>query len=207
MRVANCSTAAQYFHLLRNQGISSDPRPLVIFTPKSLLRLKEAAASLSDLSEGGFLTVIDDPLVTGARDQVTTLLLCTGRIYYDLVLNPRRDSVRDLAIARVELLHPLPVDDIMALVRSFPNLQQVFWVQEEPANMGAWNHLERIIGLRRPADIRWDYIGRPRRASPSEGYAGSHHLEQERIVNEALGASQRTGSREPRPSQLTPGKS
>jgi 2-oxoglutarate dehydrogenase E1 component len=206
MRVANCSTAAQYFHLLRNQGISSDPRPLVIFTPKSLLRLKEAAASLSDLSEGGFRTVIDDPLVESARDQVTTLLLCSGRIYYDLVLNPRRDSVRDLAVARVELLHPLPVDDIMALIRSYPNLQQVFWVQEEPANMGAWNHLERIIGLRRPADIRWDYIGRPRRASPSEGYAGSHHLEQERIVNEALSASERTGSREPQSSQLTPAK-
>jgi 2-oxoglutarate decarboxylase len=189
MRVANCSTAAQYFHLLRNQGISSDPRPLVIFTPKSLLRLKDASCTLGDLSEGRFHTVIEDASVLDRRDDVTTLLLCSGRIYYDLILNPARAEATNLAIARVELLHPLPLDDILALIKSYPNLQQVFWVQEEPANMGAWNHLERAIGTRRPANVRWDYIGRTRRASPSEGYAGSHHLEQERIVSEALGAS------------------
>src|SRR5207249_9441088 len=87
---------------------------------------------------------------------------------------------------RLELLYPLPVDDIDSLIASYPNLTQLLWVQEEPQNMGAWGSIERAIGLRRPASIRWDYVGRPRRASPSEGYAGSHRLEQERIVEEAL---------------------
>ena len=91
-----------------------------------------------------------------------------------------------MAIARVELLAPLPIDDIAAVFGAYPHLEQLIWVQEEPANMGAWGQLERAIGLRRPSHIRWDYIGRPRRASPSEGYAGSHQLEQERIIEEAL---------------------
>jgi len=89
----------------------------------------------------------------------------------------------------VELLNPLPVDDVLALIRTYPNLEQMYWVQEEPSNMGAWLHLARPIGLRRPYDIRWDYIGRPRRASPSEGSAGSHRLEQERIASTALSTS------------------
>jgi multifunctional 2-oxoglutarate metabolism enzyme len=201
MRVANCSTSAQYFHLLRNQGLSTDPRPLVIFTPKSLLRLPDASSTLADLSDGAFATVIDDASAAARTDQITTLLLCSGRIYYDLALSPLRAEATETAIARVELLYPLPVDDILAVMARYPNLQQCFWVQEEPSNMGAWNFLERQIGLRRPSDVRWDYIGRPRRASSSEGYAGSHHLEQERIVKEALSAA----SREPRGTTPTAG--
>ncbi|TMB92006.1 MAG: multifunctional oxoglutarate decarboxylase/oxoglutarate dehydrogenase thiamine pyrophosphate-binding subunit/dihydrolipoyllysine-residue succinyltransferase subunit [Chloroflexi bacterium] len=186
MRVANCSTAAQYFHLLRNQAHLVDPHPLVVVTPKSLLRLRESASTLDELSGGGFRTVIDDPMMSDRREQVTTLLLCSGRVYYDLVLHPMRQVADDMAIARVELLAPLPIDDIAAVFGAYPHLEQLIWVQEEPANMGAWGQLERAIGLRRPSHIRWDYIGRPRRASPSEGYAGSHQLEQERIIEEAL---------------------
>jgi 2-oxoglutarate dehydrogenase E1 component len=193
MRVANCSTAAQYFHLLRNQGLSTDPRPLVVFTPKSLLRLGESASTLDDLSKGGFQTVIKDPYAEQYREQVTTLLLCSGRIFYDLALNPRRQDANDIAIGRVELLYPLPLEQIIAMMAHYPRLQNVFWVQEEPENMGAWNYLERTIGLHRPRSVRWDYVGRPRRASPSEGFAGSHQLEQERIVEEALGSVRRGG--------------
>ena len=115
--------------------------------------------------------------------------MCSGRIYYDLTLSPMRADASDVAIARVELLYPLPLDDILAVMARYPKLEQCFWVQEEPANLGAWNYLERRVGPRRPQQVRWDYIGRPRRASSSEGYAGSHHLEQERIVREALGTS------------------
>ena len=161
----------------------------MIITPKGLLRLREATSALDALSSGGFRAVIDDPLMSSQRDTVSTLLLCSGRIYYDLVLHPQRAAATDLAIARVELLAPLPVDAIIDVVSAYPNLEQLVWVQEEPANMGGWGHLERAIGLRRPSHVRWEYAGRPRRASPSEGYAGSHHHEQARIVAEALGYS------------------
>jgi 2-oxoglutarate dehydrogenase E1 component len=189
MRVANCSTAAQYFHLLRNQGLSGDPRPLVLFTPKSLLRLPESGASVTELSEGSFETVIDDASAAERPDSVTALILCSGRIYYDLSLHAMRPRATDLAIARVELLHPLPVDDILHLVERYPNIEHIYWVQEEPLNMGAWPHVEEQLALQRPLHVHWDYIGRPRRASPSEGYSGSHKLEQERIITDALATS------------------
>jgi 2-oxoglutarate dehydrogenase E1 component len=193
MRVANCSTAAQYFHLLRDQATAHTARPLVIMTPKSLLRLKESACTLDDLAEEEFSPVLDDPVMSAnakQRKKVRTMLLCTGKIYYELELHPDRREADDLAIVRVELLNPLPVDEILMLIRTYPNLEQMYWVQEEPSNMGAWLHLARPIGLRRPYDIRWDYIGRPRRASPSEGSTGSHHIEQERIVKTAISTSQ-----------------
>ena len=186
MRVAYPSTAGQYFHLVRQQALSPRPRPLVVMTPKSLLRLREAAASLDELSTGGFRPVIDDPVMSGRREQVRTLLLCTGKLYWDLQLSRLREQAQKTAIARIEMLDPLPSDDVLQLVKSYPNLEQLFWVQEEPKNMGAWNHLARPLGRNRPYHIRWDYIGRPRRASPSEGFAGAHQLEQERIVTEAL---------------------
>ncbi|MDQ6848298.1 MAG: multifunctional oxoglutarate decarboxylase/oxoglutarate dehydrogenase thiamine pyrophosphate-binding subunit/dihydrolipoyllysine-residue succinyltransferase subunit, partial [Candidatus Dormibacteraeota bacterium] len=192
MRVADCSTAAQYFHLLRDQGIAPTARPLVIMTPKRLLRLPESSCTLDELADGEFRSVLDDPVVSATpkqRKNVHTMLLCTGKIYYELELHPDRREAEDLAIVRIELLNPLPVDDVLALIRTYPNLEQIYWVQEEPANMGAWPHLSRPIGKRRPYDIRWDFIGRPRRASPSEGSAGSHHIEQERIINGAIASS------------------
>jgi 2-oxoglutarate dehydrogenase E1 component len=192
MRVANCSTAAQYFHLLRDQAIAPTARPLVIMTPKRLLRLAESSCTLDDLADGEFHAVLDDPVTSASpkqRKNVHTMLLCTGKVYYELALHPERAEAEDLAIVRIELLNPLPVDEVLALIRTYPNLEQIYWVQEEPANMGAWPHLSRPIGKRRPYDIRWDYIGRPRRASPSEGSAGSHHIEQERIINSAIASS------------------
>ncbi|MFZ0128043.1 MAG: multifunctional oxoglutarate decarboxylase/oxoglutarate dehydrogenase thiamine pyrophosphate-binding subunit/dihydrolipoyllysine-residue succinyltransferase subunit [Candidatus Dormiibacterota bacterium] len=191
MRLVNCTTSAQYFHLMRSQGLLNDPRPLIVFTPKSLLRLKEATSKLSELSTGRFQPVIDDPTGSERRDEVRSLLLCSGRIYYELSLAPQRVESRDVAIARVEQLYPLPIEAILELVASYPKLERLYWVQEEPQNMGAWGSLERALGLARPSSIQWDYIGRPRRASPSEGYAGSHQLEQERIVTEAFSTSRR----------------
>ncbi|HYL72014.1 MAG TPA: multifunctional oxoglutarate decarboxylase/oxoglutarate dehydrogenase thiamine pyrophosphate-binding subunit/dihydrolipoyllysine-residue succinyltransferase subunit, partial [Candidatus Dormibacteraeota bacterium] len=189
MRVANCTTSAQYFHLLRSQGLAMDPRPLVVMTPKSLLRLKESSATLEQLSGGRFQPVIDDPEASRARAAVRTLVFCSGRVYYDLQLHADRQAARDIAIARVEQLHPVPVEALYSVIDAYPELERIVWVQEEPQNMGAWDHIQMCIRVKRPDARPWEYIGRPRRASPSEGYAGSHRLEQERIVSATLGLS------------------
>ncbi|MFN2451859.1 MAG: multifunctional oxoglutarate decarboxylase/oxoglutarate dehydrogenase thiamine pyrophosphate-binding subunit/dihydrolipoyllysine-residue succinyltransferase subunit, partial [Candidatus Dormibacteria bacterium] len=186
MRVVYPSTPAQYFHLLRMQALSERARPLIALTPKSLLRQQAAAATLEDLSTGHFQRVLDDPSTQEERERIHTLLLCTGKIYWDMALHPLRAEVNDLAIARIEQLDPLPIEDVLELIHGYPRLEQVLWVQEEPSNMGAWPHLARPIGKRRPYEIRWDYVGRPRRASPSEGFNGAHLLEQERVVTTAL---------------------
>ena len=188
MRVANPTTAAQYFHLLRQQALAPKPRPLVVMTPKWLLRVREANSPLDELVKGRFRHVIDDPDAANAkrRKEITTLLLCTGKIYWEMVMHPLRAQASQVAIVRIELLDPFPTDEVMQLFKSYPQLRQAFWVQEEPLNMGAWYHLARRIGKRRPFNILWDYIGRPRRASPSEGFSGAHQIEQERIITTAL---------------------
>ena len=185
-RVAYTSTPAQYFHLLRAQALADRARPLVVMTPKSLLRLKAATSSAADLSERGFSTVIDDPTVRD-RASIERLILCTGKVYYDLIGAAARAQATDLAIGRVELLEPFPLDDVLAVVVAYPKLSRVTWVQEEPRNMGARAFVSRRI--REPLTrkgIAFDYVGRPDRASPSEGYPGAHAAEQERIVTTAL---------------------
>jgi 2-oxoglutarate dehydrogenase E1 component len=186
IRLANPTTAAQYFHLLRRQARIAKPRPLVVFTPKGLLRLGAAASKLSDLSEGGFQYVMDDPRRAGGKDQVTRLILCSGRVYYDLDGHERRDSADDVAIARVEMVYPFPKSQIRELVESYPNLEELIWAQEEPRNMGAWHAMQRRIPEALESDLELRYVGRPERASPSEGYPAAHRTEQERIVLTAL---------------------
>jgi len=186
IRVASCSNSAQYFHLLRDQALSPLPRPLVMLTPKSLLRAAETSCAAADLTGGGFRPVIEDARMADRRDRVRVLLLCTGKIGWELEGHELREHAADLAIGRVELLDPLPLDQILEMIRSYPNLEKAFWVQEEPENMGAWAHVQRRIGRQRPYEVSWEYIGRPRRASPSEGYHGSHVIEQERVLREAL---------------------
>ena len=186
MRLANPSTAAQYFHLLRRQARIAKPRPMVVFTPKGLLRLSDAAAKLSDLTDGGFQYVIDDRDADERREQITRLILCSGRIYYDLEGHDRRESAESVAIARVELLYPFPKSQMQDLLDRYPNLEEVIWCQEEPRNMGAWHAMERRMPpvLKEGMELR--YVGRPERASPSEGYPAAHRSEQERIVLTAL---------------------
>jgi 2-oxoglutarate decarboxylase len=188
IRVANCSTAAQYFHLLRAQAKGPEAFPLVIMTPKSLLRSRAAYGKLDEFVDGSFREVIDDPRYGSAdRSKVERLLLCTGKIYYDLTSSPLYAQATKTAIARVELLSPLPADEIMALIDSYPNLKTVIWVQEEPKNMGARAHVRRRVVDRLPERFEdLEYCGRSYRASPSEGYPGAHAVEQERIVREAL---------------------
>jgi 2-oxoglutarate dehydrogenase E1 component len=186
MRVANPSTADQYFHLLRRQGLWSELRPLIVFTPKSLLRSREAGCRLDDLVNGEFHKVIDDPRAADRRDKVTRLLLCSGKIYYDLDGSKAREGAADVAIARVEMLYPFPDERIKEVIASYPNLTELTWVQEEPRNMGAWTfvprRLERII----PKEVTLSYVGRSARSSPAEGYPQMHKVEQRRIVTEAF---------------------
>jgi 2-oxoglutarate dehydrogenase E1 component len=184
LRIANCTTAAQYFHLLRRQALDATARPLVVMTPKGLLRLKQASSRLDDLAGGEFRAVLDDPAAD--HERATRLVLCSGKIYYDIVGHEERAGAETVAVARLEQLYPFPSERAAALVRGYPNLHEVFWVQEEPQNMGAWRAIRHRLEEAKPAEAPLRYVGRPWRASPSEGYPTAHLREQDRIVRAAL---------------------
>jgi 2-oxoglutarate dehydrogenase E1 component len=186
IRVANCTTPAQYFHLLRRQALVSKARPLVVMTPKSLLRLPAATSTIDDLADGAFQAVIDDPTLPGPREKVTKLVLCSGKVYYDLVGSEERAAADHVAIARVELLYPFAERELVELMASYPALEQVVWVQEEPRNMGARAFMRVRMDKIRPEGVEWSYVGRKLRASPGEGYAAAHRAEQKRLVRSAL---------------------
>jgi 2-oxoglutarate dehydrogenase E1 component len=186
IRLANPTTAAQYFHLLRRQARIAKPRPLVVFTPKGLLRLAAASSRLEDLTSGSFQFVLDDPRAQDRKEQVERLVLCSGKVYYDIDGHEKREQAHSVAIARVELLYPFARDQLAELVASYPNLKQVTWTQEEPKNTGAWSVMWRRLPELLPPGVELGYVGRPPRASPSEGYPAAHRSEQERIVLTAL---------------------
>jgi multifunctional 2-oxoglutarate metabolism enzyme len=186
MRVANLTTPAQYFHLLRRQALIAKQRPLVIMTPKSLLRLPQATSTVEDLAEGSrFEPVLAEP---GIADDaaVTRLVLCTGKIYYDLAGHPDHQGNDSVAIGRVELLYPFPERNIRELMGRYPHLTEILWVQEEPRNVGARAHMFPRLMQIMPEDIHFGFVGRPERASPGEGYPAAHIAEQSRIVRTAL---------------------
>jgi 2-oxoglutarate dehydrogenase E1 component len=187
IRVAVPSRADQYFHLLRKQGLIDQIRPLIVFTPKSLLRAKSAACSLSDLTDGRFEPVLDDPRTTGRHADVRRLIICSGKIFHELDAHPEREAAGDLAIARIEMLYPFPRDEIEELLESYPNVSDVTWVQEEPRNMGGWSYVTRRLSSMLPEGMELTYVGRSVRASPSEGYPQAHTAEQQRILATALG--------------------
>ena len=187
VRIVNATTAAQYFHVLRRQALHPKARPLILFTPKSLLRLKQATSRATDLTEGSFQPLLDDPrLDEEARRQTQRLVFCTGKIYYDIVGHQDLESAEPVAVARLEQLYPFPVAQYDELLSRYPNLREVLWVQEEPQNMGAWRAVRHRLEEGLPAEVDLRYCGRAWRASPSEGYPTAHMLEQERIVSEAL---------------------
>jgi len=187
MRVANVTTPAQYFHLIRRQARVAKQRPLVLMTPKSLLRLPQATNRIEHLSETKFFPVLGEPRVPA--EKVKRLALCTGKVYYDLVGHPRREGNDGVAIGRVELLYPFPQAQILELIESYPNLTEVVWVQEEPRNMGARAHMFPRLMQILPESLRFGYIGRPERASTGEGYPAAHVAEQSRIIETVLDLS------------------
>ena len=182
IRIANPTTAAQYFHLLRRQAHIAKARPLVVFTPKGLLRLPAAAASLTDLTEGSFQFVLDDPRAGERKEKVERLVLCSGKIYYDIDSAPKRAEAENVAVGRAELLYPFAKEQLTQLIDSYPNLREIVWTQEEPRNMGAWPVMQRRLPDLLPDGVEFGYVGRPPRAAPGEGYAVAHTREQERIV-------------------------
>ncbi len=182
IRIANPSTAAQYFHLLRRQAHIQKARPMVVFTPKGLLRLPRATSTLEDLTAGAFQFVLDDPHAEGRKERVERLALCSGKIYYDLDAAPKREETETVAVARAELLYPFAKEQLTELIASYPSLKEIVWVQEEPRNMGAWSVMQRRLPDLLPEGVELGYVGRPPRASPGEGYAVAHTKEQERIV-------------------------
>ncbi len=184
IRVANPTTPAQYFHLLRRQARVAKQRPLVVMTPKSLLRLPQATSNMHELSEGRFQPVLAEP--EHDRSQVRRLILCSGKIYYELAGHEMRGDNPYVAIGRVELLYPFPQAEILALVESYPALEEVVWVQEEPRNMGARAHMGPRLMQILPMNLKFGYIGRPERAASGEGYPVAHANEQNRIITTAL---------------------
>jgi 2-oxoglutarate dehydrogenase E1 component len=189
VRVVNCSTAAQYFHVLRRQALHPKARPLILLTPKGLLRLREATSRLDDLARGGFRPIIDDPrLDEDAKRQAERLVLSSGKVYYDIVGHEAFENVEGVAVARLEQLYPFPVAAYDELLSRYPTISEVIWAQEEPQNMGAWRAIRHRLEEGLPAEVELRYVGRPWRASPSEGYPTAHLLEQDRIARECLGA-------------------
>jgi 2-oxoglutarate dehydrogenase E1 component len=193
MRVANCTTAAQYFHLLRRQArlLTVDPLPLIVLTPKSLLRHPLVASTPQELTEGRFRMVIPDADASARAAEVRRVLVCTGKVYTDLVAAEQRASRSDIAICRLEQLYPVPMRDLRAMFDGYPNADEIVWVQEEPENMGAWDfirpHLTEVSSGR---TVR--RVARPRSANPAEGSAALHAINQQTLVDQAYGTAPRS---------------
>ena len=191
MTIAMPSTPANYFHLLRRHGLDGIHRPLIVFTPKSMLRNKAAVSDLREFTEMKFRSVIEEPTYTegtGDRSKVTRILLTSGKIYYELVARKNKEERDDVAIVRIEQLAPLPKRRLSETLDQYPNAEQFFWVQEEPANQGAWP----TFGLTLPevcADRLSNITRISRRAmsAPSSGSSKVHAVEQQEIIDEAFG--------------------
>ncbi len=188
MTVANCTTPASYFHLLRRHTLRGEHRPLVVFTPKSLLRHKQAVSEVTDFTSGVFQPVLADPGIEGTPlnpAEVTRVLLCSGKVYYDLLARRFDQKITNTAILRLEQLYPTPVEEVRAALAQYRNAIDHAWVQEEPANQGAWsfmalNLLEHLEG------VKLRRISRRAGASPATGSAKTHQLEQSALVEAAL---------------------
>jgi 2-oxoglutarate dehydrogenase E1 component len=179
------TTPAQIFHLLRRQVLRPYRKPLIVMTPKSLLRHKLAVSSLDDLSTGRFLPLIGeiDPLPAG---EISRIVLCTGKVYYDLLETRRKDNLRHVAIIRIEQLYPFPQEDFLSELAGYPNLSELIWCQEEPENQGAWHQIKhRFLGRLAP-NIALGYAGRPSSAAPAVGKFSRHLAQQKQLVEDAL---------------------
>ncbi|MGB3486100.1 MAG: multifunctional oxoglutarate decarboxylase/oxoglutarate dehydrogenase thiamine pyrophosphate-binding subunit/dihydrolipoyllysine-residue succinyltransferase subunit [Mycobacterium sp.] len=191
MTVAQPSTPANYFHLLRRHSLDGIHRPLIVFTPKSMLRNKAAVSDIKEFTEAKFQSVMEEPLYVegdGDRSAVERVLLCSGKLYYDLAARKAKDKRDDIAIVRIEQLYPLPPRRLSRILGQYPNAKQFYWVQEEPANQGAWPTFglalpellpEKLVGIKR--------VSRRAMSAPSSGSSKVHAVEQQEILDEAFG--------------------
>ncbi|MGI8638610.1 MAG: multifunctional oxoglutarate decarboxylase/oxoglutarate dehydrogenase thiamine pyrophosphate-binding subunit/dihydrolipoyllysine-residue succinyltransferase subunit [Pyrinomonadaceae bacterium] len=185
LQVCYPTTPAQYFHLLRRQAKQEIVRPLIVMTPKSLLRLPTASSTIENLTGGGFQPVIDDVSIID-KAKVKRIVLCSGKVFYDL--DAAREDARDLrvAIVRLEQFYPFPAERLKEIFASYENATQIFWTQEEPQNMGGWAFVEPRLREIKPENMSLQYVGRTASASPATGSYAIHNLEQEKIVNDSL---------------------
>jgi multifunctional 2-oxoglutarate metabolism enzyme len=185
LQVCYPTTPAQYFHLLRRQVRPGMERPLVVITPKSLLRLPAAASSIDEFTSGGFLPVIEDPEVKPS-EAVTRIVLCSGKVYYDLIETRKKSGVEHVVVIRLEQFYPFPQKRLREVLAKYPAARQLVWAQEEPKNMGGWTFVEQRLEDLLPACERPIYVGRAPSASPATGSYSIHQLEQAKLVAEAL---------------------
>jgi 2-oxoglutarate decarboxylase len=183
--IAIPSTPANYFHLLRRQTLSGRRKPLVVFTPKSMLRLRAATSTPSDFTDNQFQKVIPDPS-SPDPSEVTRVLLCSGKVYYDLVKKRDKLLTTDTAIVRVEQIYPTPFDEIRAVLSTYPHMTDLRWVQEEPANQGAWPYIALNVPEQLEVGTFLARVSRPASASPAAGSHNKHEVEQEELLDEAF---------------------
>jgi 2-oxoglutarate dehydrogenase E1 component len=179
------STPAQMFHLLRRQMLRPMRKPLIVFTPKSLLRSKDAASPIAELTQGKFQPVIaeKDELVPG---KVRRIIACSGKVYYELLAARRARGIGDMAIIRIEQLYPFPHDDFTAQVAAYPNATEVVWCQEEPGNQGAWHRIQHYLLRHLREGMHLDYALRPSSAAPAAGYPAVHQEQQKAVIAAAF---------------------
>ena len=179
------STPAQMFHMIRRQIMMTTRKPLIVMTPKSLLRNKASTSTLDELASGNFQLLIDDALVTD-KQQIKRVVLCSGKVYYDLVEALAASKQEDIAVVRVEQLYPIPHEELDTILTSYPADCEVAWCQEEPQNQGAWYQTMHNLSASMHDDQPLYYTGRPSSASPAVGYHAVHLQEQKKLVNEAI---------------------
>ena len=194
IQVCNCTTPAQYFHLLRRQVYDGTCKPLVVATPKSLLRHPRAVSTLEEMIKGHFQEILDDTLLN-SKEPVTRIILCSGKVYYELLQEREKRQIRHMALLRLEQLYPFQEARLQELLRTYPNMQELFWVQEEPQNMGAWGYISPRLRTLLQKDLSFFpklrdtepiYVGRPESASPATGSLKIHQEEQRQIIETAL---------------------
>ena len=186
MQIVQPTTASQIFHVLRRQMVRNLRKPLVIFTPKSLLRNKDATSPVSEFTKGGFQTVIPDT-GAGKADKVKRVVVCSGKVYYDLVKKREERGQDDVAIIRVEQLYPFPHKAFSTEIKKYPNASEVVWCQDEPQNQGAWFFIQHQIHENMLDGQRLGYSGRAASASPAVGYSHLHQDQQKALVDGAFG--------------------
>jgi 2-oxoglutarate dehydrogenase E1 component len=187
MQVLQPSTPSQIFHALRRQMIRPFRKPLILMTPKSLLRNKDAVSSLEDLADGRFETVLPDTIADPKK--VKRVVICSGRVYYDLLTERRTREIDDLALVRIEQLYPYPHKAFDAELKRYPGATQIVWCQDEPQNQGAWFFVQHHIQAALKPTQKLSYAGRAASASPAVGYYDKHYAQQKELVEAALGVS------------------
>jgi 2-oxoglutarate dehydrogenase E1 component len=186
IQVCNLTTPAQYFHVLRRQVLRPYRKPLIIMAPKSLLRHPVATSPLSAFTQGRFQHIIPDVTVKN-YSKVRRVLLCTGKIYYELIAEREERGYNDVAILRIEQLYPLQIDELLEMLSVYPEGTPLVWVQEEPRNMGAWVYMNRELPGFLSGSFTWSCASRPLSASPAVGSLGRHKREQARLMADAFG--------------------